>query len=76
MLNMSIEIKSQMTGSVWKVEVQVGQEVAEDQEVVILESMKMEVPILAQEEGIVTEVLIKEGDFVSEGDVVVIIKEI
>lgn len=73
---MSIEIKSQMTGSVWKVEVQVGQEVAEDQEVVILESMKMEVPILAQEEGIVTEVLIKEGDFVSEGDVVVIIKEI
>lgn len=72
---MSIEIKSPMTGSAWKVLVTVGQEVEEDQEVVILESMKMEIPILAPEDGIVKEVQIVEGDSVSEGDVVVVMEE-
>lgn len=72
---MSIEINSPMTGSVWKVLVTVGQEVEEDQEVVILESMKMEIPIMAPEEGVIKEVHIAEGDSVSEGDVVIVMEE-
>ena len=72
---MSIEVKSPMTGSAWKVLVSVGQEVEEDQEVVILESMKMEIPILTTEDGVITEVRIAEGDFVSEGDVVIVMEE-
>ncbi|MEK4131118.1 biotin/lipoyl-containing protein [Solibacillus sp. FSL W8-0474] len=73
---MSIEVKSPMTGSAWKVLVTVGQEVEEDQEVIILESMKMEIPILAPEDGIIKEVHIAEGNSVSEGDVVVVMEEL
>ena len=71
---MTTEIKSPMSGSVWKVTVDVGQRVEEDQEVIILESMKMEIPILATEEGVVKEIFVAEGAFVSEGDVVVVIE--
>lgn len=71
----TIEVKTQMTGSVWKITVEVGQEVSEDQEVVILESMKMEIPILAPEDGVIKEIKVKVGDFVSEGDVVILIEE-
>lgn len=72
---MAIEVKSPMTGSMWKVVVEVGQKVEEDQEVCILESMKMEIPIVAPEDGVVKEILVNEGDFVSEDDVVLIIEE-
>lgn len=72
---MTVEVTSQMTGSVWKVTVEVGQRVEEDQEVVILESMKMEIPILATADGIIKEILVKEESFVSEGEVVVTIEE-
>ena len=72
---MSIEVKSPMTGSVWKITAGVGQRVEEDQEVLILESMKMEIPITAPETGTVKEILVAEGDFVTEGDVVMIIEE-
>lgn len=72
---MAIEVKSLMTGNVWKVVVQVGDVVEEDQEMVILESMKMEIPILATDDGEVIEVKVSEGDFVSEGDVIAIIEE-
>lgn len=72
---MATEVKSLMTGNVWKVVVQVGDVVEEDQEMVILESMKMEIPILATDDGKVIEVKVSEGDFVSEGDVIAIIEE-
>lgn len=72
---MAIEIKTQMTGNVWKIVAEVGQQVEEDQEVIILESMKMEIPVLAPEDGVITEIKIAEGDFVSEGDVVMIMEE-
>jgi len=72
---MATEVKSLMTGNVWKVVVQVGDVVEEDQEMVILESMKMEIPILATDDGEVIEVKVSEGDFVSEGDVIAIIEE-
>ena len=70
---MSVEVKSQMTGSVWKIVVAVGQEVKGDEELIILESMKMEIPIIAPEKGVIKEILVNESDFVSEGDVVIIL---
>lgn len=57
-------IKSEMAGTVWKVLVAEGDEVSEGQEVVILESMKMEIPVEAEESGIVKRVVISEGDFI------------
>lgn len=65
------EIYASMAGNVWKVLVKVGEQVEEGQDVVILESMKMEIPIAAEADGIVKEVNINEGDFVNEGDVIV-----
>ncbi|TXL67791.1 acetyl-CoA carboxylase biotin carboxyl carrier protein subunit [Cerasibacillus terrae] len=69
------EIKASMAGSVWKILVKAGDHVEEDQDVVILESMKMEIPITSDEDGTVKEVKIAEGDFVNEGDVLVIVEE-
>ena len=63
-----------MTGNVWKVLVQVGDSVESGQDVAILESMKMEIPIAAEDGGIVKEVKINEGDFINEGDLVVVLE--
>jgi acetyl-CoA carboxylase biotin carboxyl carrier protein len=70
-----VEIKTQMTGSVWKINVEINQVVSEDQELIILESMKMEIPIVAPEDGVIKEIKVNEGDFVSEGDVVILMEE-
>lgn len=67
------QITASMAGNMWKILVQVGDAVAEEQEVAILESMKMEIPIESDFEGTVTEIRIKEGDFVNEGDVIVVL---
>ncbi|EHA30367.1 acetyl-CoA carboxylase biotin carboxyl carrier protein subunit [Bacillus subtilis subsp. subtilis str. SC-8] len=58
-----------MAGNLWKVHVKAGDQIEKGQEVAILESMKMEIPIVADRSGIVKEVKKKEGDFVNEGDV-------
>jgi len=60
-----------MAGTVWKILVKAGDQVEEGQDVVILESMKMEIPIGAEFDGTVKEIKVKEGDFVNEGDVLV-----
>jgi len=70
----SIEIKSQMTGSLWKLNIKEGEEVKKGQEVAILESMKMEIPIEANDNGIVTKVNFSEGDAVSEDDIICILE--
>jgi acetyl-CoA carboxylase biotin carboxyl carrier protein len=62
------EVEAHITGTVWKVEVAVGDAVREGDTVVILESMKMEMPVEAELEGTVSEVLVEEGQAVSEGD--------
>jgi len=67
-------VEAHITGTVWKVEVQVGQEIAEGDTVVILESMKMEMPVEAEDEGTVKEILIEEGQSVSEGDALVVLE--
>lgn len=57
-------IKSPMAGSVWKYEVAVGDQVEAGQDVVILESMKMEIPVQAEVSGTVKQILVTEGDFI------------
>jgi acetyl-CoA carboxylase biotin carboxyl carrier protein len=61
------QVKAHITGTVWKIEVKVGDVVAEGQTVVVLESMKMEMPVESPSAGTVTVVLVKEGDAVEEG---------
>ena len=65
-----VEIKAEITGNVWKIVAAVGDQVEEDQEVLILESMKMEIPVAASEGGRVTEILVSEGQTITEGTVV------
>jgi acetyl-CoA carboxylase biotin carboxyl carrier protein len=65
-----IDVESEMTGSVWKVLVTPGQEIAEGDTLILIESMKMEIPVIAMDSGKVIEILVKEGDMVSDGDVV------
>jgi len=60
-------IKAHITGTVWKIEVKVGDKVEEGTVVAILESMKMEMPIEAEEDGEIEKVLITEGQTVTEG---------
>jgi acetyl-CoA carboxylase biotin carboxyl carrier protein len=64
-----LDVKSQISGTVWKVEVEVGQEVSEDDDLIILESMKMEIPVTAPKDGIVKEILVSPNQPVQEGDV-------
>ncbi len=62
------EIQATMAGTVWKIEVGAGEDVTPGQTVLILESMKMEIPIESTEAGKITEVNVSSGDFVNEGD--------
>jgi acetyl-CoA carboxylase biotin carboxyl carrier protein len=65
-----LELKTDITGSVWKIVKAVGDRVEEDEPLLIMESMKMEIPVTSPEAGVVTEVLVKEGDTVGDGTVV------
>jgi acetyl-CoA carboxylase biotin carboxyl carrier protein len=64
---MAKEIKAHITGTVWKIEVKVGDRVEEGTTVAILESMKMEMPVESEEEGVVEKILVSEGQSVVEG---------
>ena len=68
-----LRVRSEIAGSVWKIEVAVGDNVAEDDPLVILESMKMEIPLLSPRSGVVKEILVAEGEPIAEGDVAVIL---
>jgi acetyl-CoA carboxylase biotin carboxyl carrier protein len=70
----SVEIEAHITGTVWKIEVAVGDEVNDGDAVVILESMKMEMPVEAEDSGKVAEIRCEEGQSVSEGDVLVVLE--
>lgn len=65
-----LDIRTEITGNVWKIVKAVGDRVEEDETILILESMKMEIPVTAPEEGTVTEILTEEGVVVTEGTVV------
>ena len=66
-----IEVKTDITGNVWKIVVKPGDTVSEDDPLLILESMKMEIPVSAPEAGKVVEILTEEGSTVPEGTVLV-----
>ena len=68
------DIEAHITGTVWKIECQVGDQISEGDTVVILESMKMEIPVESEEDGIVKEIRCEEGQSVSEGDVLVVLE--
>lgn len=68
------EIAAHITGNVWKIEVAVGDTVEEEDAVVILESMKMEIPVEAEDSGTVKEIRCEEGQAVSEGDVLIVLE--
>jgi acetyl-CoA carboxylase biotin carboxyl carrier protein len=61
-------VRTEITGKVWKVMASAGDKLAEDAPIVILESMKMEIPVPAPLDCTVLEILVKEGDSVTEGD--------
>ena len=68
------DIAAHITGNVWKIEVSVGDQVSDGDTVVILESMKMEIPVEAEDDGVVKEIRCEEGQSVSEGDVLVVLE--
>ena len=67
------EVRAEMTASVWKINVEVGQEVAADDELLILESMKMEIPVVAPSAGTVSVIHVAAEDQVAEGALLVTI---
>jgi biotin carboxyl carrier protein len=70
-----VEIRAEITANVWKVVVDEGRAVAEGDEIVILESMKMEIPVVTETPGIVRELHVAEGQTVREGDLIALIDE-
>jgi len=68
------EIEAHITGTVWKIEVAVGDNISDGDTVVILESMKMEMPVESEDDGKVAEIRCEEGQSVQEGDVLVVLE--
>jgi len=68
------DVEAHITGTVWKVECEVGQTIEEGDTVVIIESMKMEMPVEAEDDGTVKEIRCKEGQSVSEGETLVVLE--
>ena len=68
------DVEAHITGTVWRVEVEVGDTIDEGDTVVILESMKMEMPVEAEDPGVVKEIRCQEGQAVSEGDTLVVLE--
>ncbi|MBK8216053.1 MAG: biotin/lipoyl-binding carrier protein [Myxococcales bacterium] len=70
---MATQVSAHITGTVWKIEVKEGESVSEGQTLVILESMKMEMPVEAPSDGKVEKIACTEGQAVNEGDVLVVL---
>jgi acetyl-CoA carboxylase biotin carboxyl carrier protein len=69
-----LEAKSEVSGFIWKVETAPGQRVAKGDTLVVIESMKMEIPVVAEADGLVLSIPVEEGAAVSEGNIVVIME--
>jgi acetyl-CoA carboxylase biotin carboxyl carrier protein len=68
------EVKPELVGNVWKIEAKPGDQVEEDDILLILESMKMEIPVVAPVAGTVKEILVEEAQVVKEGQVLAVIE--
>jgi acetyl-CoA carboxylase biotin carboxyl carrier protein len=71
---MADEIRAEMVANVWKVVKAAGDSVEEGDTLVILESMKMEIPVLAEVDGVIREMAVNEGDVVQEGDLIAVVE--
>lgn len=69
-----LRVKSEITGKVWQIEAEIGQSLAEEDTIIVLESMKMEIPVVAPVDGVLKEILVAEGDPVREGQDVAIME--
>ena len=67
------ELRAEVTGSIWKIETTIGQKLDQEHTVLIIESMKMEIPLVAEDGGTLVEICVSEGDSVSEGQVLAIV---
>ena len=69
-----LNVLSDVTGSIWKIFVKIGDIVQEGDQLAICESMKMEIPLEAEEGGVISEIKVMEGDLIKEGDILLVIK--
>jgi acetyl-CoA carboxylase biotin carboxyl carrier protein len=69
-----IEVLAEVTGKVWKIQMLEGVSVNEDDSIMIIEAMKMEIPVFSTDAGQLIEILVKEGDSVEDGQVVAVIE--
>jgi biotin carboxyl carrier protein len=69
----TINVKSEIAGNVWKIQVKPGDKVETEGEIMILESMKMEIPVLSPKAGTVKEIRVSEGEAIDEGHVVAVL---
>ena len=67
-------VPSELNASVWKIEVKPGDRVAEEDTLIILESMKMEIPVVAPRAGIIQSIAVTEGDAVTEGQILAVLE--
>jgi len=70
---MAVQVEAQIAGNVWKIETRVGAEVAAEEVLIVLESMKMEIPVEAPCAGRVREIRVREGESIEEGAVLAVI---
>jgi acetyl-CoA carboxylase biotin carboxyl carrier protein len=68
------EVRAEMVANVWKVVVSEGDQVEEGDTIVILESMKMEIPVIAEDTGALVKLHVAEGDVIQEGDLIAVIE--
>ncbi len=73
-ITMADEIRAEMVANVWKVVKAAGDDVVEGDTLVILESMKMEIPVVAESDGTIAQMAVNEGDVVQEGDLIAIVE--
>ncbi|WP_157548539.1 biotin/lipoyl-binding carrier protein [Nonomuraea candida] len=68
------EVRAEMVANVWKVVVNEGDQVSDGDTLVILESMKMEIPVISEDDGVVAQLKVAEGDVIQEGDLIAVIE--
>ena len=69
-----VEVRAEVIGSLWRIVAEVGQRVEEDETILVLESMKMEIPVTSPIRGTVTAILARRGEVVQEGQTVAIVE--
>jgi len=69
-----IEVRSEIAGTVWQIKVSPGDRVEEGDTLIVIESMKMEIPVIVEEGGVVKEILVKPADPVAEDQVVAVLE--